>query len=380
MKAFTQYKKHSVLAGLTPLAVAAAVFASGSVQAQAEYCGLYLSQDGSQEASQFSSCWYGAVGLGISQVDPEGIDGNGWYTPDDGDSSSGWNITIGRRFAQKWFAELKYADLGEAELTTTNQALDEAYPDAVITYKVPSLMAGYYLLKPRDGFNFFAKAGLAAIANKKENDGDTVLFEEVEDIQLAFGVGAQYDFRNSPWLLKLDVDAYDRDAIYAGLSIGRYFGGKKKPVYKKPTTVVMTPVPVVAPKPDPVAKRVLCKKLAAVSKSVQFEKNSSALTQYTQSFLSDMSQGLTCGPGIRIEVQAHTDSDGSENYNLDLSNRRAASVMTYLVDNGAGSCKLSSRGYGEAMPIATNATAQGRAKNRRVELKIEGDDVCEPEQ
>jgi len=73
---------------------------------------------------------------------------------------------------------------------------------------------------------------------------------------------------------------------------------------------------------------------------------------------------------IKVEVAAHTDSSGSEAYNQALSQRRAASVKEYLVTHGVSSNRLTAKGYGEAKPIASNGDSAGRAKNRRVELRV----------
>jgi len=69
--------------------------------------------------------------------------------------------------------------------------------------------------------------------------------------------------------------------------------------------------------------------------------------------------------------EPETDSKGSEAYNLKLSNQRAASVADYLKGFGIDAQRISSKGYGEANPVADNGTAEGRAKNRRVELHVE---------
>jgi outer membrane protein OmpA-like peptidoglycan-associated protein len=74
---------------------------------------------------------------------------------------------------------------------------------------------------------------------------------------------------------------------------------------------------------------------------------------------------------VKIEVQGHTDSKGSDEYNLNLSNRRANSVKDYLVINhGLTPDRLLARGYGESRPVASNDTDAGRAKNRRVEFVV----------
>jgi outer membrane protein OmpA-like peptidoglycan-associated protein len=72
----------------------------------------------------------------------------------------------------------------------------------------------------------------------------------------------------------------------------------------------------------------------------------------------------------KIVVEGHTDDQGPDDFNMDLSKRRAASVMKYLIDRGVDAARLSSEGYGETRPIDNNKTKAGREKNRRVEMKI----------
>jgi outer membrane protein OmpA-like peptidoglycan-associated protein len=72
-------------------------------------------------------------------------------------------------------------------------------------------------------------------------------------------------------------------------------------------------------------------------------------------------------------VEGHTDSQGSESYNQDLSQRRADAVRDYLVQKGYPADHIQARGKGEGSPIADNASPEGRANNRRVEIVIERD-------
>jgi OOP family OmpA-OmpF porin len=72
-----------------------------------------------------------------------------------------------------------------------------------------------------------------------------------------------------------------------------------------------------------------------------------------------------------VSVGGHTDSVGADAYNQGLSERRAAAVKDYLVGKGVDSSRLTTTGYGESSPIASNDTADGRALNRRVELNLE---------
>lgn len=79
---------------------------------------------------------------------------------------------------------------------------------------------------------------------------------------------------------------------------------------------------------------------------------------------------LTDNPDVSIEISAHTDSKGSDEYNLQLSQKRAESVVQYLINKGINPERLIAKGYGESMPVADNETEEGRALNRRVEMKI----------
>ncbi|MES2397286.1 MAG: OmpA family protein [Bacteroidota bacterium] len=72
---------------------------------------------------------------------------------------------------------------------------------------------------------------------------------------------------------------------------------------------------------------------------------------------------------FKFVVEGYCDSVGSSAYNLSLSNRRAGSVKRYFISKGVPANRISAIGYGEANPIATNMTEEGRAKNRRVEIK-----------
>lgn len=88
---------------------------------------------------------------------------------------------------------------------------------------------------------------------------------------------------------------------------------------------------------------------------------------------------ISASPELQIEVQAHTDYKGSGKLNLQLSEQRALSVKAYLVSKGVNENQLTAKGYGESQPIADNKTEEGRAKNRRVELKLVKDDVIKTE-
>ncbi len=81
---------------------------------------------------------------------------------------------------------------------------------------------------------------------------------------------------------------------------------------------------------------------------------------------------LSDNPGVKIEISAHTDSKGSEEYNLELSQKRAESVVKYLVSKNTDPGRMTAKGYGESVPLYDNSTEEGMAKNRRVEMRVIG--------
>ena len=104
---------------------------------------------------------------------------------------------------------------------------------------------------------------------------------------------------------------------------------------------------------------------------VEFGSNSDVILERSNPVLEAVQQILSTNPQIRkLRVEGHTDDRGNDQRNLDLSNRRAASVVRWLVDHGVDGSRLESQGFGETRPIADNRTNAGRQTNRRVEFHI----------
>jgi len=102
---------------------------------------------------------------------------------------------------------------------------------------------------------------------------------------------------------------------------------------------------------------------------VKFETNSAALLPESIPVLNNAIATLKRYPEVNVEVAGHTDSRGSDALNLDLSARRAETVLKYLQDGGVSNA-MTSRGYGERQPLAGNNTDDGRQQNRRVVLRV----------
>jgi outer membrane protein OmpA-like peptidoglycan-associated protein len=105
-----------------------------------------------------------------------------------------------------------------------------------------------------------------------------------------------------------------------------------------------------------------------------FKLNSFDVSNATESQLAELSEILNKYNDTEILLRGHTDSSGSEAYNMELSENRAKSVRNTLVQDGVDSRRFIIEGYGESMPVADNSTDAGRKQNRRVELAIYAND------
>lgn len=103
---------------------------------------------------------------------------------------------------------------------------------------------------------------------------------------------------------------------------------------------------------------------------VTFDVGSYTLKSQFRTTLDQVAQSLIQYPNSLIDVYGHTDSTGSDSFNQTLSENRARSVANYLISRGVPAARIRSQGFGETQPIADNTTADGRMKNRRVEIKI----------
>ena len=100
-----------------------------------------------------------------------------------------------------------------------------------------------------------------------------------------------------------------------------------------------------------------------------YDSNSSYMKAEAYPLLDEVAIILEKNPEMKVEVQGHTDNTGTAEYNQWLSEKRAQKVTDYLVSKGIDPSRLEAKGYGFTQPVASNATAEGRAQNRRVELK-----------
>ena len=105
------------------------------------------------------------------------------------------------------------------------------------------------------------------------------------------------------------------------------------------------------------------------TQGIYFDVNSATIRPESDTTLEEIGMMLQDHPDLRISIEGHTDTDGDDASNLDLSERRAASVKDYLIANyDIDASRLQSAGLGETVPVADNDTPEGKQQNRRVEL------------
>lgn len=127
---------------------------------------------------------------------------------------------------------------------------------------------------------------------------------------------------------------------------------------------------VVANKGCPEVKAEVIKIFTQALTGIQFETGKDVIRPTSFIILNNVVKIMQENPEYLLEINGHTDNVGDDDDNLDLSNRRANSVKKYLSDKGVDAARMTAQGYGETKPVEDNATAAGRAKNRRVEFKV----------
>jgi outer membrane protein OmpA-like peptidoglycan-associated protein len=186
------------------------------------------------------------------------------------------------------------------------------------------------------------------------NAGGGVNFTIAENT--TFGVFGRYDYMNLVAAPRSDVA---RQLVLAGLTLQHVF----EPPPPPPERVVQAPPPP-PPAPRPTRKIVL--------RGVNFDFDKSNIRADARPILDEAIRTLQEEHDVNLSVEGHTDAIGTDAYNQRLSERRAHAVADYLAAGGLRRNRLRVEGFGESKPVATNATEDGRAQNRRVELHVVG--------
>jgi outer membrane protein OmpA-like peptidoglycan-associated protein len=138
------------------------------------------------------------------------------------------------------------------------------------------------------------------------------------------------------------------------------------------TTPIVLGSPVPRPEPEAPARVEVKNNHIEIREKIQFAYNAAEILPASDGLLSEVAAAIQKHTEIKkVAIQGHTDSDGADSYNQDLSQRRATSVLNWLKSHGIESGRLHAKGFGESQPIADNTTAEGKEQNRRVEFLIE---------
>jgi OOP family OmpA-OmpF porin len=335
------------------------------------------------------SAWYAGAGLGQgrAKIDDERIarsmTANGAslesFTTDQRDL--GYKVFVGKKFNRYFAVEAGYFDIGTFGFQATTSGNGNLRGET--SFRGVNLdLIGYLPLTPR--LSALARVGgqygrsTAHFSGNRLNGVTAPNPEKEEKFQAKVGLGLQYQI-NDAWAVRGEIERYRlRDPLgnrgemdLASISLIRAFGRPPARPIPAPEPVVMQPevqpvAPVVQPAPQPVSEKV------SFAAEALFDFDRAVVKPEGKAGLDDLMSKLQ---GMDTEVMiavGHTDSVGSDAYNQKLSLRRADAVKAYLVSKGLDQARLYTEGKGETQPIADNATAEGRAKNRRVVIEVVG--------
>ena len=310
-------------------------------------------------------------GVGLTHIEP--------WSPSESltisdNADAGGHLAIGYDFNRFLSVEGYAADLGTSQVAFLGADV------GTIDYQVFGLTALGYLyntqsgsvfrdsdvdgLFRREGLSLYGRFGVGHMTNSAEG----VQYYQDYPNHVAYGLGLEYGFTNG-FAVRTELMAMDTDAKYLNVGILKRFGKSRAPAALPVPAVAVPAAPKVAVATPPAAPlTVEAAPMTTPQGNFAFDK-----AVITQKFARDLDNlaAVLIKNDVGIRINGHADWIGSEQYNMTLSERRAAAVQNYLVSRGVRSVLLETRGYGETQPIADNTTVQGRAINRRVEIELQ---------
>ncbi|HEY2145388.1 MAG TPA: OmpA family protein [Steroidobacteraceae bacterium] len=285
--------------------------------------------------------------------------------------NTGYQVGLGQNFAPNWAAEIN-ASIGSFKIHNSgaSQQLD-AYAFDVMYKFLPDSTFRPYLLGGVGGMSDRIAGGIEDHHAGLAEAGGGVLVgvgPQTGSMRLQLRAEAKYRIEflgSNPYAPRDPGDV----VVSAGLLF--MFGAPVAVIVTPPppppppaaTPPPPPPPPPAPPPPAPIGEIKLPR--------VEFETDKAVLRPESAQTLDSAVATLKKYPEMIIEVAGHTDSRGGKQHNVGLSERRAESVMQYLKEHGVTN-RMTAHGYGEEEPIADNKTAEGRAANRRVGLRIVG--------
>ncbi len=296
----------------------------------------------------------------------------------------GYQFGIGFNFAPNFAAEIaasngsfKISGTGLSEkLTATSLDLLYKFPPMTSIFR-PYVITGAGFMSDNighvsDNYNKWqAEAGAGLLTGVGSQTGRTRL-------QLRTEAKYRWEFSRA----MIDVPRNPGDVIF-GVGFQFMFGAPTPPPPpvaralpppppepEPPPPPAPAPAPCVAPAGFQVDADCRIIEQTLVVRAVDFEFNSAQLTLPARQTLDEVGASLVKQPELNVQIQGYADSTGSADYNLRLSQKRAESVRSYLMAKGVNAAVLTAKGFGQANPIATNKTTEGRALNRRVAFQV----------
>lgn len=318
---------------------------------------------------------YVAFGLGITRLYPE----SPTRALTVGDRSSfGFEFGLGYDITRWLSAELHIADLGEAGIDFLGGDVGD------VGYLVFGATAVTYLLGRRDGFiplsrgddGAFRRRGLALFTRfglgGMSNDS-SLAYERDHEMHAVFGLGVEYGFDNG-LALRAEAQGFDTDARYLGVSVLKRFGQADRAVAAMPEDLPAEPSPDTTPEPaaalpapEPAAPEPV--RSVDLPSAIYFAFDKAELSPRSMTALDRFADAMKDN-AFMISIGGHTDWMGTERYNEGLSDRRADVVADYLAARGLPRKRMDARGFGETRPATSDVTSEGRALNRRTELRL----------
>jgi outer membrane protein OmpA-like peptidoglycan-associated protein/opacity protein-like surface antigen len=381
-------------------------------------------------AQQFDKSFYIGAGALAAELEPR-VNQSEFVVSES--LNAGGQLFLGGDLTRFLSLEGYYRYLGESELTRGNESGSILYQTAGVSgllYVVSS--RGHLGLRNRTGLMLYGRAGVGYL----ENTSDDIEFVRLQSTHIATGVGLEYGFNNGFALRAefLNHDADARDINVALIKRFGRKGERDLTVPsgmvevspeevagepKVPEPAVAAPPPPPPPPPPPrrrpppprrrrrrpwrpqpppppipdwdadddgildeydscadtkVGALVDAKGCAfsGILKGITFASGSDQLTDEGRRILDEVAHAMSVNPKVEIAVEAHTDNRGEAVANMKLSQRRSASVVSYLADTGGVDlARMKAVGFGESRPVQSNRTAAGRTANRRVEIRVD---------
>ncbi len=279
------------------------------------------------------------------------------------DKSTGVGANIGVSLTEHWSWDVGYQYMGD--ISKVDNAIDASMFESAVRYDwyplkntsiYAKLGAAYWMLDGGD-LNDLSDSGFSPLGELGVNHRLT------PNIYLNLGYKVIADIGGG------FVNEYDAHAVSAGIAY--HFKGKKEAPIIKDNTDVLEPTRIVeAPKED--IEIPMKKVYETAVNEVNFEFNSSKLSVSSelQNQFDEFKRVAAMHPHAKLEIVGHTDSIGSEEYNMQLSQKRAQAVVDALQLSSDELQRVVVSGKGESEPLASNMTAYGRQLNRRVELIV----------